>query len=128
MERFIILNFLKIELEKQKNDIKWRGNSDTEVFLECIEFWGLKKALEKSRGMFAFAIWDQNKKRLTIARDRVGEKPLYYGKLNDSFIFSSELKAIRSILNKFLVHNEKSMNMMMRFGYIQHHIQFIKIF
>ena len=78
------------------------------------EFWGLK-TLNISRGMFAFAIWD---KQLTIARDRIGEKPLYYGKLNNLFIFSSELKSIKSVLYNFLNYCENGMNMMMRFGYI----------
>ena len=115
-----IYNFklLKIELEKQKKNIKWRGNSDTEIFLECIEFWGLNKTLTVARGMFAFAIWDEYKKQLSIARDRIGEKPLYYGKLNNLFIFSSELKSINSVLYNSLDFSENGMNMMMRFGYI----------
>lgn len=115
-----IYNFknLKKEIENQKKNVKWRGNSDTEVFLECIEFWGLRKTLNKSRGMFAFAIWDQKEKKITVARDRIGEKPLYFSQLNNSFVFSSELKAIKSVLNNFLVNHENAMNMMMRFGYI----------
>lgn len=73
----------------------WRGKSDTEVLLALIVRDGLHKALEQSVGMFAIALWDRKEKVLTLARDRIGEKPLYYGRQGGSLLFASELKALR---------------------------------
>jgi asparagine synthase (glutamine-hydrolysing) len=73
----------------------WRGRSDTEVLLALIAAHGVDAALKRSKGMFAFALWDRERRRLTLARDRVGEKPLYYGWLGRSLAFASELKALR---------------------------------
>ena len=111
-------NLMKIKLQKEKRNIKWRGTSDTEVFLECIEHWGFEKALKMSRGMFAFSVWDKKNKNLTIARDRIGEKPLYYGKIDEKFVFSSELKSINSVFKSNLTYSKNAMNMMLRYGYI----------
>jgi len=74
----------------------WRGHSDTEVLLEAIARWGLKQALELCAGMFALALWDRRERTLILARDRLGEKPLYYGRIGRSFAFASELKAFRA--------------------------------
>jgi asparagine synthase (glutamine-hydrolysing) len=73
----------------------WRGHSDTETLLAAIAAWGLTKALQASVGMFALALWDTRARALTLARDRIGEKPLFYGWQGDTFVFASELKAIR---------------------------------
>ncbi len=73
----------------------WQGHSDTETLLACFETWGITKSLQNFVGMFAFAVWDRQKRQLTLTRDRMGEKPLYYGWCNGSFIFGSELKALR---------------------------------
>ena len=86
---------LRNELEKSSASV-WRGHSDTETFLSAIEKWGLSEALAKSTGMFAFALWDISQKNLTLAIDRMGEKPLYYSVQNRKFAFSSELKGITS--------------------------------
>ena len=64
-------------------------------FLEAISAWGLERALERSVGMFAFALWDREQRTLRLVRDRFGEKPLYYGWIGHDFLFASELKAIR---------------------------------
>lgn len=76
--------------------INWRGHSDTEIFIQSIEVLGLELTLKESNGMFAFAIWDKKMKSLTIARDRLGEKPLYYGKVNENFVFASDLASIEA--------------------------------
>ena len=73
----------------------WRGHSDTETLLAAIEKWGLVGTLQAAVGMFAIAVWDRELRRLTLARDRVGEKPLYYGRQGAVFLFGSELKPLR---------------------------------
>ena len=76
-------------------EVKWRGHSDTETLLAGFEYWGIEKTLEKSVGMFSFSLWDRELKTLTLGRDRLGEKPLYYGWQDDTFLFGSELKALK---------------------------------
>ena len=84
-----------LALRKELEDISWRGHSDTETLLVAFEQWGIETALQKSVGMFAFALWDRQDRALILGRDRLGEKPLYYGWQNKSFLFGSELKALR---------------------------------
>ena len=86
---------LRVELEASGADVNWSGHSDTETLVECIAAWGLEAALKKSVGMFAFSLWDKKDRLLHLARDRFGEKPLYYGWSGGDFVFASELKAIR---------------------------------
>ena len=73
----------------------WRGHSDTETLVEAVAAWGLDRVLDRSVGMFAFALWDRRERALHLVRDRFGEKPLYYGWAGRDFVFASELKAIR---------------------------------
>jgi asparagine synthase (glutamine-hydrolysing) len=75
----------------------FRGSSDTETLLTAINIWGIEKTLRQANGMFAFALWDAAEQQLTLARDRMGEKPLYFGWHNGAFLFASELKAFRSL-------------------------------
>ena len=80
--------------------VNWRGSSDTETLIECFSAWGASATLRKAVGMFALALWDRAERRLTLARDRFGEKPLYYGYLgqgpSSALVFGSELKALRA--------------------------------
>ena len=94
----------------------WRGYSDTETLIACFEVWGVEKTLNSIVGMFAIVLWDRETRTLSLARDRVGEKPLYYGWQGSTFLFGSELKALRpnpafkaeinrGVLGLFLRHN-----------------------
>lgn len=87
---------LREELQAAGAAPPWRGHSDTETLLACIETWGVDTTLKRSVGMFAFALWDRQARTLVLARDRAGEKPLYYGWQGDVFLFGSELKALRA--------------------------------
>lgn len=75
--------------------INWRGHSDTETLLACFELWGIQQTLKQAIGMFALAVWDSVEQSLTLTRDRLGEKPLYYGWQQGVLLFGSELKALR---------------------------------
>lgn len=92
-----IYNYVDIrrELEASGSAPAWSGHSDTEVILAAIGCWGMGAALERMAGMFAIAVWDRADQTLHIARDRLGEKPLYYGWLDGMLVFASELKALR---------------------------------
>ncbi len=85
---------LKTALESEGGAPAWRGHSDTEVLLAAIARWGIAQTLVRCVGMFAFAVLDRHLRRLHLARDRVGEKPLYDGRIGGAFAFSSELKAL----------------------------------
>lgn len=85
---------LRARLQREGRAPDWAGHSDTEVMLACIDAWGLPATLAELNGMFAFALWDRQQGELTLARDRAGEKPLYYGIQGGCLLFASELKAI----------------------------------
>ncbi len=88
-----VYNFQALRLELESLGYQFHSKTDSEVILYAFAQWGLK-AIERFNGMFAFAIWDQAQKQLTLARDRFGVKPLYYTKIGDTFLFGSEIKTI----------------------------------
>ncbi len=87
---------LRRELEGAGHAPAWHGHSDTEILLAGLEAWGVEGTLKKAIGMFAMAVWDRADRSLTLARDRLGEKPLYYGWQGRVFLFGSELKALQA--------------------------------
>ena len=107
---------LRRQLAEEGRAVNWHGHSDTETLIRCISAWGLKATLSRLVGMFAFALWDKKNRLLSLARDRVGEKPLYWGWQKGALLFGSELKALkahpdfegevdRNALSLFLRHN-----------------------
>ncbi len=92
-----IYNHLSVreDLQRVNNAIKWNGNSDTETLLYAISQYGFKEALRKCIGMFAIALFDRKNNEILLARDRFGEKPLFYGKSNKSFLFGSDLASLK---------------------------------
>ncbi|MBF0274118.1 MAG: asparagine synthase (glutamine-hydrolyzing) [Nitrospinae bacterium] len=108
---------LKEKIEK-KERVNWRGTSDTEVILALIEVEGLENALQLFEGMFAFALWDKKEQRLFLVRDRVGIKPLYYGWLEKTFVFGSELKAIKAHPDFNNDINREAVELFMNYSYV----------
>jgi asparagine synthase (glutamine-hydrolysing) len=102
----------------------WRGHSDSETLLACFEAWGLEETLQKTVGMFAIAIWDTQTRTLHLARDRFGEKPLYYGWATTkstaapAFVFGSELKALRAYPGFANPVSREALALYMRFSYV----------
>ena len=124
-ERYVIVfngeiyNHLDIRNEIDlKNSINWIGNSDTETLLSAIEFYGIKLALSKCKGMFSLALWDKFENKLVISRDRMGEKPMYYGIQKSTFLFGSELKSLVLHPEFSAKQNYDSLSTFLSLGYI----------
>lgn len=92
-----IYNYRSLRDQLVRTGVRFRGTSDTEVLAAGIEEWGFEQALDRVDGMFAFAVWDRQEQELLLARDRFGEKPLYFGGIRSKFFFGSELRAIASV-------------------------------
>ena len=94
-----IYNYKKIQnqLLQEGFNLNLRGSSDTEILLAAIENWGIEKTLTNCKGMFAFAVYDRKEKELILARDRMGEKPLYYGMVNGKFVFCSDFSSFKAL-------------------------------
>lgn len=109
---------LRKQLEQQQSAPEWRGHADTETLLACFVAWGIERTLQATVGMFAIALWDREKHTLTLARDRLGEKPLYYGWQNGVLMFASELKALKVHPSFRGEIDRNSIALMMRHNYI----------
>ncbi|MBS0226597.1 MAG: asparagine synthase (glutamine-hydrolyzing) [Proteobacteria bacterium] len=109
---------LRHELERAFPELVWRGTSDTEILLAGIERWGVEHALQCVNGMFAFALWDRLERTLTLARDRMGEKPLYFGWTRNCFALASELKALTALPDWQPRMHAEAVSGFLRTGYV----------
>lgn len=109
---------LRQELAAQGGAFDWEGHADTETLLAALIRWGVKGALGRLNGMFAFALWDARERVLYLARDRLGEKPLYYGRSGSTFLFGSELKALTAHPDWQGVVDRDALTLYMRHRYI----------
>jgi asparagine synthase (glutamine-hydrolysing) len=98
------------------NKIKFNSRCDTEILINAIDLWGIKKTLNEIKGMFSFALWNKKQKKLTLCRDRFGEKPLYYYTYKNGIFFSSEIKSFKSLIN---VNNisKKNFDFFLQYGF-----------
>lgn len=116
-------NYQKIRSELEAiNPRHWRGHTDTEIILEAIAEWGVAITLKKMIGMFAIALWDHQTHELTLARDRMGEKPLYFGWSKGALLFGSELKALKAHPCFVKDLNPDAVDLMIRYGYVPSHM------
>ncbi|TAN30546.1 MAG: asparagine synthase (glutamine-hydrolyzing) [Castellaniella sp.] len=115
-----IYNFpvLRAALEKDTPDMAWRGHSDTEILLEALARWGVEQALTAAVGMFALALWDRQDRTLTLARDRMGEKPLYWGWQSGTLLFGSELTALEAHPAFLRQIDRGALSLLLRYNYI----------
>jgi asparagine synthase (glutamine-hydrolysing) len=106
------------ELRHELGDRSWHGHSDTETLLHGFERWGIEATLQRCVGMFAFALWDCKERCVYLGRDRMGEKPLYYGCSQNALIFGSELKALRAVNHFDATINRDSIALLLRHNMI----------
>jgi asparagine synthase (glutamine-hydrolysing) len=113
-----IYNFRELRERLHAAGATFRGTSDTEVLLAGFDAWGVIATLREAVGMFALAVWDIREQELMLARDRIGEKPLYYGVCGDSLVFGSELKALRRHPHWKGEIDRGAVALLMRYGYV----------
>jgi asparagine synthase (glutamine-hydrolysing) len=113
-----IYNFQDLRAELEKHGHAWRGHSDTEIMLAAFCQWGIVEATKRFNGMFAFAVWDKQDRVLHLGRDRLGEKPLYYGWVGDTFVFASELKCMRAFPGFNAPVDREALTALLRLCYI----------
>lgn len=109
---------LRAQLESQNSAPVWRGHSDTETLLACFSAWGIEQTLQSTVGMFTLALWDKQEQVLTLARDRLGEKPLYWGWCGDTLLFGSELKALKAHPDFNADVDRGALSLLLRHNYI----------
>ncbi len=102
----------------KKYNIKWKSVSDTETILKMIDVYGFDETLELSEGMFSFCLYNRNTKKAFLVRDKMGEKPLYYGFVNNSLVFGSELKVFNSFPNFEKKISQNALNLFLNYSYI----------
>jgi len=112
-----IYNYLELRKNFLKNE-HWQGTSDTETLVAMIAKYGMDKTLDEIRGMFAIAAWDKESETLYLVRDAMGEKPLYYGWIKDSFVFASEISAIETLAEFDREIDTDILGTYFRYGYI----------
>jgi asparagine synthase (glutamine-hydrolysing) len=113
-----IYNFGELRQTLETLNHNFQSYSDTEVLLSAITEWGLQSAIERFVGMFAFALWDRDERKLYLVRDRLGIKPLYYGWAGRTFLFGSELKALCAYPHFMREVNRNALSLYLRHGYI----------
>ena len=113
-----IYNFLELRRQLESLGHGFRGHSDTEVMLASFSQWGVLDATQYFNGMFAFALWDRQERVLHLGRDRLGEKPLYYGWVGNTLLFASELKAFKAYPNFLAEINRDALALFLNYGYI----------
>lgn len=113
-----IYNFKELRDELLARGQHFRGHSDTEVLLAGVTEWGLDVTLDRSNGMFAFGLWDRAERTLTLVRDRVGKKPLYYGACNEGLMFASELKAFHAIASFDRAIDRDALGLFIQYGWV----------
>jgi asparagine synthase (glutamine-hydrolysing) len=113
-----VYNFERLRAELSPLGYGFRGHSDTEVMLAAFEEWGIRASLERFVGMFALAVWDRQERRLVLARDRFGKKPLYFYGGENLIAFASELKALRQLPNFNPAVDRESLTAYLRHNYV----------
>ena len=113
-----LYNFREIRRELASKGVSFRSDSDTEVALSAFDVWGVQEAVRRFVGMFAFAIWDSQERVLHLVRDRVGEKPLYYGRMNGDLVFASELKSLQKYPSWSGEIDKEALAVYFRLGYV----------
>jgi asparagine synthase (glutamine-hydrolysing) len=113
-----VFNFLELRRELEQQGVKFRGGSDTEVIIEGAARWGLAATVKRLIGMFAFALWDRETRTISLVRDRLGIKPVYYLASDALFAFGSELKAFRACPGWNATLDRDALAAYMRVGYV----------
>ena len=109
---------LRAELDAGSLDHTWQSASDTETLMVCLQHYGVQPTLERLNGMFAFALWDAQEGTITLARDRFGEKPLYYGFVGDRFVFASELSPLTALPDWQPTIDRTALSLFLSYSYV----------